>query len=214
MSRTHFRQHGMPPCAKARPAARIVGLLAAGLFATSAQAVITLLPTGSPRQITMRIGSATIGTVSTVSFNVQNTNLSPNPLPVTGVASAGSAAASATPAGSTTISVLTRNSAASTNISVTADSSAGIVCTGGGCGGTVIPFNTISWTSFNQDTTYPALDFQSGAFNGSASQSLINVFATNTSVRIENQLIFTYNNSTLYPAGQYIGRVAYTASMP
>ncbi|MBC7719667.1 MAG: hypothetical protein H7Z77_07740 [Chitinophagaceae bacterium] len=214
MTSIHFRLRGFCPWAKERFGARVLGLLAIGLYGGSAQAVITLLPTGSPRQITMRIGSATAGAISSVTFNVLNTNVSPSPVPVTGIASAGSSAASATPAGSTTISVLTRNSAAATTILVTADSSAGIVCTGGGCGSTVIPFNTISWTSFNPDTTYPGLDFQSGTFNGSSNQSLIGVIATGSSLRIENQLIFSYNNSTLYPAGQYIGRVAYTASMP
>lgn len=192
---------------------RHVALAGLALCAGSAQAVIVLLPTGSPRQITMRVGSSTIGTISTVTFNVQSANTSPTPVPVTGVPSTGSSAAGATPAGSTTISVLTRNGN-NTRLQVTANSAAGLICTAGsGCGSTVIPFNTISWTSYNLDTTFPGLDFQSGTFNGSTGQFLISVILNTVSVRMENQLIFSYNNSTLYPAGQYVGRVAYTATM-
>lgn len=190
---------------------RFAFCIALTLLVGQAHALITLLPTGSPRSITMRVGSAIAGDINTVTFDVQNANVSPTPTAVTGVPSAGS---SSTP-GRVTILVQTTNSATRTVLNVTANSAAGLSCvSGSGCGSTIIPFSTISWVSYNLDTTYPGLDFQSGAFDGTTTQSLIGVAMTGTSVRIQNELVFSYNNTTLYPAGQYRGRVAYTASMP
>jgi len=188
-----------------------IGMLTLGLI-SQAWAVITLLPTGSPRQLIMRVGSAN-ATVNKVVFDVLNANVSPNPVPVVGVPGSGAPATS--PTGGVEVFLQTRNSASATTIFLNADSSAGLTCVGGsGCGSTVIPFNTISWTSYNLDTTYPGLDIQSGRFSGSSSQQLIGVIATGVSVRFSNVLVFTYDNATLYPAGQYLGRVTYTASMP
>ncbi len=206
---------GLPACLS-RAGGRLVFCIAVALLAGPAHALITLLPTGSPRSITMRVGSAIAGDINTVTFDVQNANISPNPTAVTGVPSAGSSST----AGRVTILVQTRNSAAQTNLRVTANSSAGLTCvSGSGCGSTIIPFSTISWTSYNTDTTYPTLDFQSGTFNGTTTQQLLmgvttGLTLTGTSVRVQNELVFSYNNTTLYPAGQYRGRVAYTASMP
>ena len=180
--------------------------------APQAWALITLLPTGSPRQLIMRVGSADT-TVNKVVFDVLNTNVSPSPAPVVGVPGSGAPATS--PAGGVEVMLQTRNSASATTMFLNVNSSAGLSCIGGsGCGTTVIPFNTISWVSHNLDTTYPGLDIQSGRFSGATAQQLIGVRATGVSVRFSNVLIFTYDNATLYPAGQYLGRVTYTGSMP
>jgi hypothetical protein len=179
---------------------------------SQAWAVITILPTGSPRQLIMRVGSAD-NTVNKVTFDVLNANVSPSPTPVVGVPGSGAPATS--PAGGVEVFMQTRNAATATTMFLNVDSSAGLSCiAGSGCGSTIIPFNTISWVSYNQDTTYPGLDIQNGSFNGSSSQQLIGVTATGVSVRFSNVLVFTYNNATLYPAGQYLGRVTYTGSMP
>ena len=200
---------GLPACLS-QAGGRLVFCIAAALLAGPAHALITLLPTGSPRSITMRVGSAIANDINTVTFDVQNANVSPNPTAVTGVPSAGSSST----AGRVTILVQTKNGN-NTPLRVTANSAAGLTCvSGSGCGTTIIPFSTISWTSYNKDTTYPTLDFQSGTFTGGATQQLISVTLVNVSVIIANELVFSYSNTTLYPAGQYRGRVAYTATMP
>lgn len=81
-------------------------------------------------------------------------------------------------------------------------------------GSTVIPFNTVSWTSYNHAAPYATLDIQNGTFDGSASQPLALRTLTNTSIAMSNVLIFQYDNATFYPAGQYTGRVVYTATLP
>ena len=97
---------------------------------------------------------------------------------------------------------------------MTVDSTAGLVCVGGsGCGTTIVPFDSVSWISNNKQAGPNAgLDIQNGSFNGSANQSLVNLVLS-PSVTLSNVLVFQYNNSTLYPAGQYRGRVIYTASV-
>lgn len=182
---------------------------------SQAWAVITLLPTGSPRQLIMRVGSAN-ATVNKVVFDVLNANVSPNPVPVVGVPGSGAPATS--PTGGVEVYVRTRNQNQGgkfTNLILTVDSSAGLACVGGsGCGATLIPFNTISWVSYDQDTTYVGFDIQNGRFDGSASQVLTNYWMDDVSVEMSNVLVFTYDNATLYPAGLYLGRVIYTATMP
>lgn len=193
---------------------RGVGLALAGLAVLSgpASAVILLAPVGSPRQIILQVGS-TNATVNQVVFNVTGANVAPSPTPVTGVPSADTPAT--TPTGGTLVRVRTRNTATATRLTLTVNSSAGLTCVAGsGCGATVIPFNTISWTSYGSAAPYATLDIQSGTFTGAASQQLTSYTMTNTSVDMSNTLIFRYNNATLYPAGQYRGRVVYTATMP
>lgn len=191
-----------------RPA--LTGLLAA-LLIHDASAVITLLPTGSPRRITMQVGSADTA-VNQVVFDVSNANVSPNPLPITGVPGAGAPAT--TPAGGVLVRVITRNGN-NTELRLTVDSSAGLSCVpASGCGATVIPFSTISWVAYNHDTTYPTFDIQNGVFTGAVAQLLTDYIMVNVSVDMSNVLIFSYDNATLYPAGQYLGRVTYTATMP
>ncbi|MGD9889093.1 MAG: hypothetical protein AB7S56_07500 [Halothiobacillaceae bacterium] len=195
--------------------AKLLGLGLSLVPVAEALATITLLPTGSPRQIILRVGSNN-GTVNRVDFDVSGANLAQNPQPVQGVPTNGAPATS--PAGGVEIFLQTRNrnvNGVDTTIFLTADSSSGLTCqSAASCGSTVIPFNTISWISYNQATNYPGLDIQNGTFDNSTSQRLIGVRATNTSVSFSNVLVFTYNNATIYPAGVYQGRVTYTASMP
>ena len=193
----------------------VLGLVAAVGFIHEAGAVFTFTAFGSPRQVIMRVGSANT-TVNTVTFNVLNANVSPSPTAVTGTP--GNGAPGTTPAGGVDIVVTTRYpdpGAGGRQVTLTVSSPAALTCVGGsGCGATVIPFSTISWTSYNHDPTYPTFDIQDGTFSGSANQPLTNFTVTGASITMANVLIFSYNNTTLYPSGQYTGRVTYTASIP
>lgn len=192
-------------------AAAAAGLLLC-LVASEAAAVFTFAPLIAFRRITLRVGSAG-GTIDTVTFNVTGANISPSPTPVTGVASG----PTTSPTGGVEVNMLAELPfpGNTTQVTLNVDSSgAGLVCVGGsGCGSTVIPFNTISWTSANRDATYAGLDIGPGTFNG-GTQSLASFFVSGGSLNMSNVLTFTYNNATVYPAGQYTGRVVYTAAMP
>ena len=165
----------------------------------------------------MRVGSANTA-VNNITFNVTNTNVSPSPVPVTGVPGGG-APVTSTPNG-IEVQVVTRMPLSlfgTDTMTLSVNSSAGLTCVAGsGCGSTIIPFNTISWTSYNVDPS--GQDIQSGAFTGSANQQLVSynqntgLFNGGQSVTMTNVLVFQYNNATLYPAGRYTGRVTYTAT--
>lgn len=191
-----------------------LGLIAVLLMTSDVWAVFTFSPLTTKRSITMQVGSSLYGTVNSVNFTVNNTAVSPNPAPVTGVPSTTASTAATSPTGGTLVS-LTAKMPGTTLVTLNVDSAAGLACVGGsGCGSTIIPFNTISWTSYNHDTTYPTFDIQDGTFNGSSSQNLTAYYVSGASVTMSNVLIFQYSNATLYPAGQYSGRVTFTASMP
>jgi hypothetical protein len=191
-----------------------LGLFAMTWLASDAKAVFTFSDLTTKRSITMQVGSSQYGTINSVNFTVNNTAVSPNPVPVTGVPSTTASTAATSPAGGTLVS-LTAKMPGTTLVLLNVDSAAGLSCVGGsGCGTTIIPFNTISWTSYNHDPTYPAFDIQDGTFNGSSSQNLTAYYVSGGSVSMSNVLIFQYANTMLYPAGQYTGRVTFTASMP
>jgi FlaG/FlaF family flagellin (archaellin) len=178
---------------------------------SEACAVFTFLPFHTPRRITLQVGSAG-ATIDKVTFDVTNANVAPSPTAVTGVSNG----PAVTPAGGVQI-VMTAEyptTVGSTQVTLNVDSSTSLSCTAGGCGSTLIPFTTISWTAFNHDATYPTLDIQNGTFTGAAGQTLTNFFVTGGSIQMSNVLQFSYANSTLYPAGQYTGRVTYTAVIP
>ncbi|GER21353.1 hypothetical protein VCH24_64050 [Variovorax boronicumulans] len=183
-----------------------------------AQAVFTRVALGSaPRSITLQVGSAT--GVDNVVFNVSGAAAAALPrAPVT----------NPTP-GSVNFSITANrvNSGFEPWITLTANSSVALKCVAGtGCGTTEIPFDSISWTTANADPS--GLDIQSGAFNGGATQQLTryqNNYRECTfwiiiclgyayyDTNMANTLNFQYSNSTLYPAGQYKGRVTFTATM-
>lgn len=192
-------------------------LLVSFLLASDASAVFVWGDLTTRRIITMQVGSSLFDTINTVTFDVTGNNVRPNPLPVTGVPDNPPSTAPVTPSNGVKVSVNAQIPLVSANsytrVTLTVDSSTGLTCTSG-CGSTIIPFSTISWTSYNKDTTYPGLDIQDGVFTGSASQTLAAFQITGGSITMTNVLVFQYANATLYPAGQYSGRVTYTASMP
>lgn len=189
------------------------------LLAPDVFAVFTWGSLTTRRIITMQVGSATPGSVNSVTFDVSNSAVSPSPVAITGTPSNTPGTPATSPSNGVyvrmTAQIPTVSANSWTSVVLTVDSSAGLACVGGsGCGSTIIPSNTISWTSYDKDTTYAGLDIQDGAFNGSASQTLTNFYVAGGSLTMSNVLVFQYANSTLYPAGQYRGRVTYTASMP
>jgi hypothetical protein len=189
---------------------------AAVLFAAWAapvQAVFVFIPLASPRTITMQVGSPG-GTINNVVFNVTGANIAPSPVAVTGVPSAGTPAT--TPAGGVRIRFSAQWPTGNSSVLFNVSSPAALTCVGGtGCGATVIPFTTISWTAFEK-VNFTGFDIQDGSFTGAANQTLSNFTCCGgaNGVEMANTLVFSYNNATLYPSGQYTGRVTYTASTP
>lgn len=184
----------------------IAGLGMAFGLAQEAGAVFTFTSVAVPaRQITLRVGTDASGTVDNVIFNVPGNSV-------------GAGAVAGAPTILVVMTVrkpLTTPSAAAPQ-TLTVDSSAGLSCQSGGCGSTVIPFNTIGWVSTVVETgTYAGWDVPSGTFTGASNQSLINK-SVNAGFQgvmtITNTLAFTYNNSTIYPSGVYSGRVVFTAT--
>lgn len=211
------------PPGQLRPAAHARWRAAALAFAAApvlwlfpqppAHAVFTTVLLGSnPRSLTLQVGGTT--GIDNVVFDVSGANISPSPAPVTNAATV-----------DFRITANRVNSGFQPYITLTADSTTGLACvSGSGCGSTVIPFSDISWASTNSAAS--GLDIQNGAFNGSATQQLaryqndysvctwfIVCFYTYYDTNMYNTLLFTYANSTLYPAGQYKGRVTFTATM-
>jgi hypothetical protein len=196
---------------------RSTALVAAAMgVAPPAGAVLTFTPMTTARQVILQVGSAN-GTVNNVTFNVSNANVAPTPVAVIGTPGNGTPATA--PANGTEIRLTARIPAGQTrNVTLTVDSSAGLACVAGtGCGATVIPFSTISWTSYNKEVgTYAGVDIQDGTFSAGAGQLLASGSVTTggfgLDVVMSNVLIFSYANTTLYPSGQYLGRVVYTAA--
>jgi hypothetical protein len=178
-----------------------------------AHAVFTFSGYTPVRQITMRVGAAG-AVVNTVTFNVTGANVAPTPTPVIGTPDAGTPATTPVNGIEVTLTAGLVNPGGQ-RVTLTVDSSAGMSCVAGsGCGTTSIPFTTVNWTSYNHDLTYPTSDIQNGTFTGATNQQLTNYTVSGGSVAMSNILIFQYNNATLYPAGQYRGRVIYTATIP
>ncbi len=74
--------------------------------------------------------------------------------------------------------------------------------------GNTIPFSSISWSSTaNGNAT---AHVAAGTFNG-ATLTLANIGANTW---VENCMVFSYANSTVYPSGTYTGRAVYTLSLP
>ncbi len=181
---------------------------------TPAGAVFTRVALGSaPRSITLQVGSAT--GIDNVVFDVSGAAAAALPrAPIT----------NPTP-GSVNFSITANRVSPGFEpwITLTANSSVALKCVvGTGCGTAEIPFDSISWTTANAAAS--GLDIQSGTFNGGATQQLARyqnnyrecfllIFCTSYDTNMANTLNFRYSNSTLYPAGQYKGRVTFTATM-
>jgi hypothetical protein len=190
------------PAPRVGIALRVLGvLLTASLHAADAGAVfIDTTPATTVGAITMRVGSTTA--VDTVTFaTISSSNISPSPSAV------------AYGADVTVEALAEFNWVGTRTVTVTANSLAGLACTGGGCGATVIPFSEICWVSTNK--VLGGGDIQDGCFTGIAVQPLA-AFSTvgNTNRLMRNFLRFSYQNSRVYPAGNYRGTVTYTATLP
>ena len=86
------------------------------------------------------------------------------------------------------------------NYRINIDSSAGLT----NVRGDRLPFSEFSWTT--QDGDIPA-----GQFNDSANQLLLDYRGRGRRMRgVVDYLTFSYNNTQIYPAGTYTGRVIYT----
>ncbi|TXH71365.1 MAG: hypothetical protein E6Q83_03970 [Thiothrix sp.] len=194
----------------------LMGILLSACLTEQALAVLTLTPmVNTARRLTLQVGSSQFGTVNSVTFNVTADKVSPNNTPIQGVPSATAATAATSPANGILIKLTTEIPwtlvGSWQNAKLTVDSSVGLSCvTGTGCGSTIIPFNTISWVSHNRGS----YDIDDGSFAGGSTQTLFWVGSLNAGLQLENTLVFTYANSTIYPAGQYTGRVTYTATLP
>ncbi len=182
-----------------------------------ARAVVTFLNTGGNTSITLQVGSAN-ATVNTVTFDVLNAAIAPSAAPVTGVAGGGAPATS--PVGGILFTLTTnRRGTAPDVVKLVANSAAGLRCQTGVCTTSplTIPFDTVSWTSFELNGGAFGAGIPSGRFTDAAAQSLFSLTipaGSGNGVRISNVLVFKYDNATLFPSGTYSGRVTYTASVP
>lgn len=199
------------------------------LSTSSASAVLLYSPNlgnNQPRQLTMTVGSPLVGVVNRVTFDVTGSNVSSSRIPVAGItdAPATNQANGVLVEVDTRVPKVTGGGSSGVTVSLSVDSSAGFPCVAGsGCGATIIPASTVSWISYNKDVgNFVGQDIQDGAFSGTGSQ-LLAQFLTGTpgvgndnkgSAKMSNVLVFSYDNATLYPAGQYSGRVTFTASIP
>jgi hypothetical protein len=196
-----------------------LGLLAL-CFTTQASAVITVT-TGytGVRTITMRVGTATSGVIDVVQFNVANTPTGNSQAFVASVN--GNGVPLLASSGGVTIAINMRTPLAlpTQTFSTTVTSPASLTCVSGGCGAATIPFSTISWTSTTVVGAANYLfDIQSAAFVSGTTQSLSTFAAGATSipngfdVNWANTMTFSYTSAIAYPAGNYTGRVVYTAT--
>ncbi|TXH75925.1 MAG: hypothetical protein E6Q85_04235 [Thiothrix sp.] len=196
-------------------ASLFMGLVLSACLVEQAFAVLTTTPlVTTPRRVTLQVGSAQFGTVNNVVFNVTSDKVSPNNVSIEGIPDATAGTATASPSNGilirATSEVPTTMAGTWQNLKVDVNSSVGLTCVNSAsCGATIIPFTTIKWVSYNRG----GLDIADGTFNG-GNQTLFHVGSINAGLKLENTLVFTYSNTTLYPAGQYKGTVTYTASLP
>lgn len=191
-------------------------------FTTQASAVITVT-TGytGVRTITMRVGTATPGVIDVVQFNVANTPNGNSQVFAASVNGNGVPLAASTGAVTIAINMRTPVSLGTAFFSTTVTSPANLTCVSGGCGAATIPFSTISWTSTTvAGASNSAYDVQNGTFISGTTQSLssfapgspANNMGGGFNVNWANSMTFSYTSSIAYPAGNYTGRVVYTAT--
>lgn len=196
----------------------VMGLLLSACLVEQAFAVFAYTDmVTTPRRLTLQVGSSQFGTINSVTFNVTGDKMVSNQPTIEGSPSNTVWTQPASPANGILFVVTSQIPFTLSNtqqaVKFNATSPVGLTCiSGSGCGSTVIPFSKISWISNNRDSS--GLDIKDGAFTGGTTPNLFWTWTTNAGLRIENTLTFTYANDTLYPAGQYTGRVTYTASLP
>lgn len=204
---------------KPRPGARLsrvrgaLILLCLALACGPASAVLTFFDLASPRFIQLQVG-ASGGTVNTVGFRVTGANTSPTPQAVSGVPDA--LTPTTTPNGGVRVRLRGQWTSGNQTLRLLVNSAAGMACvTGSGCGSTVIPFTSVHWVSHELESApgYAGWDIPSGGFDGGTAQQLVGMICcfSNKSVEVANTLVFSYGNTTLYPAGRYRGTVTFTA---
>jgi hypothetical protein len=196
------------------------GLLAL-CFTTQASAVVTVTSgyTGV-RSITMQVGTATSGVVDVVQFNVANTPTGNSQTYAASVNGNGVPLLASSGGVLIAINMRTPSALGTQSFTTTVTSPASLTCASGGCGSASIPFSTISWTSTTVATaSNAAFDIQNGVFIPGTTQNL-NSFPTGTNttmgggsiVNWANTMTFSYTSAIAYPAGNYTGRVTYTAT--
>lgn len=195
------------------------GLLAL-CFTTPASAVITVTAgyTGV-RTITMRVGTATSGVIDVVQFNVANTPTGNSQAFAASVNGNGVPLLASSGAVTIAINMRTPIALGTQAFSTTVTSPASLTCVSGGCGAATIPFSTISWTSTTVvGASNYLFDIQNGTFISGTTQSLSTFAPGVTSiggggdVNWANSMTFSYTSAIAYPAGNYTGRVVYTAT--
>jgi len=203
---TPHSQNKSARCAKSRrrTGARMACtvMIASCLFA-EAEAVFTSLGTlvQQQHQIRIRVGSDGAG-VDTVNFGSIDGNKVGNAQSVAGQAGQGVDlwVFAWTPGDGDRV------------VTVTANSAMGMSCTTpSSCGATTIPFDTVSWTVGSTAQADGGGDVQSGSFNMNTAQPIARFPSAR---QLKSTLFFRYANATVYPAGTYVGRVTFTASMP
>ena len=194
-----------------------IGLGVLILLAPQVHAVITFFDAGSRSSVTMTVGSPQRNRINSVDFTVTNSNLRQAPAPVTGIPSSDTPATTVANGVSVTVEAVVPWWESNTwnQLDLHVDSSVALSCVAGsGCGSTLIPFSEISWRTYNKDAQYANFEIQDGRFDGSSNQKLFDFSFRGGSLRFSNDLVFSYDNDTLYPAGHYRGQVTYTVSMP
>jgi hypothetical protein len=169
------------------------------------------------RDVILRVGTATPGVIDVVRFDVG----------ANGGVMGNSQAAAANPHGSGVpvpatdgvVPIYLRVRAPANvlpqQITVTVSSPANLTCAAG-CGAATIPFSQISWT-----VTNPAAgDFVNGTLGGTSTilgpvnfNGFVFGFIGGT-YQVDNNLAFSFANTTAFAAGRYTGRVTYTVTLP
>ena len=193
-------------------------VLTAGIAMPAGAVITTVSDSGGVYAIFLQVGSLT--GVDTVAFSVTGNNAGLTPVAVPGSQTID---VSITPIRPMNASATARP------VTLKVDSSLGLPCQSGGCGGTIIPFNEISWVATNNSASGTG-DIQSGRFTGGATQQIANFNANATFCTIPiiilclgytyqsramnaTRMQFNYDNDVVYPAGNYKGTVRFTASM-
>lgn len=196
----------------------VVGLVTALCLVAEAGAVVTITAgyTGN-RSVTMRVGTPTAGSVDTVQFNVDGATVGNSQ--TTAAASVngnGSAVAASSGGVVAAVSMSVPNNRVPQSMTTTVTSPVSLTCIAGGCVSATIPFSAISWVVTPAPTgPNAAFDFQSGAFTGGSTQTLIAFTLQSAGTfSASSTLSFSYANTTAFPAGTYSGTVTYTATLP
>jgi hypothetical protein len=192
--------------------------LAAAAFCAAGPAgsvVTTSCCHNGARDVILRVGTATSGVIDVVRFDVGAGTLgssqasAPNPH--------GSGTPVAAVGGAVPIHLRVRAPAGvlPQQITVTVSSPANLTCALG-CGAATIPFSEISWT-----VTNPAAgDFVNGSLGGTS--NILGPVSFNGflfgilggTYQVDNNLVFSFANTTPYAAGRYTGRITYTVTLP